>query len=180
MNACAWLARFRCAVSTMRRLISRSTRALLPVVFRWSGIKAEIFNVGNHRRKKELGAVPASFFDKENVEAREQREQLAREVRHFAFPRSVRLQRQPNPASRDHCCSCQVQDDMYSWLHAQENLAVAFFDATNTTIERRKAIIERSRREPNTYLLFVESLCDDPQVSPTSQPTRERHHQSGL
>ena len=31
---------------------------------RWSGIKAEIFNVGNFRRKMDLGAVPASFFDK--------------------------------------------------------------------------------------------------------------------
>ena len=53
---------------------------------------------------------------------------------------------------------------MYRWLHAQTDLAVAFFDATNTTQARRQAISNRSRREPNVYLLFVESICDDPDI----------------
>ena len=79
---------------------------------RWTGIKAEIFNVGNHRRKAGAAAgrcrdspshstgsrgticrrwfdftvfppvptVPANFFDKDNLEAQKQREQLALDV----------------------------------------------------------------------------------------------------
>ena len=53
---------------------------------------------------------------------------------------------------------------MYRWLHAQDDLAVAFFDATNTTIARRMAISERARQEPNVYLVFVESVCDDLEI----------------
>ena len=41
---------------------------------------------------------------------------------------------------------------------------MVFFDATNTTKARRAAIMDRARREPNTYLLFVESICDDPVI----------------
>lgn len=103
---------------------------------RWTGIKAEIFNVGNYRRKMNLGAVPANFFDKSNAGAQKQREELA----------------------------SAVQEDMYRWLHEQKDLAVAFFDATNTTKARRQAIIERARAEPNVVMLFVESLCDDPEI----------------
>lgn len=101
---------------------------------RWTGIEAEIFNVGNFRRKRGMGAVPSTFFDKNNTDAQLQREKLAQDV----------------------------QDDMYRWLHERTDLAVAFFDATNTTKARRAAILERVKQEPNTYLLFVESICDNP------------------
>mmetsp|Transcript_59783 Transcript_59783/g.117269 ORF Transcript_59783/g.117269 Transcript_59783/m.117269 type:complete len:560 (+) Transcript_59783:96-1775(+) len=103
---------------------------------RWTGIKAEIFNVGNYRRKMDFGGVAADFFDKSNEQAQRQREQLA----------------------------LDVQDDMYRWLHAQDDLAVAFFDATNTTRARREAITKRAILEPNVFLLFVESICDDPDI----------------
>lgn len=89
---------------------------------RWTGIKSEIFNVGNYRRKMDFAAVSADFFDKGNLAAQVQREQLA----------------------------LDVQDDMYRWLHAQDDLAVAFFDATNTTQERRRAITKRAKTEPST------------------------------
>eukprot|EP00614_Pseudopedinella_elastica_P000341 CAMPEP_0172605826 /NCGR_PEP_ID=MMETSP1068-20121228/26025_1 /TAXON_ID=35684 /ORGANISM="Pseudopedinella elastica, Strain CCMP716" /LENGTH=576 /DNA_ID=CAMNT_0013408337 /DNA_START=68 /DNA_END=1798 /DNA_ORIENTATION=+ len=103
---------------------------------RWTGIKSEIFNVGNYRRKMDMAGVGADFFDQGNKAAQAQREQLAQ----------------------------AVQDDMYNWLNAQDDLAVAFFDATNTTKARRAAIIERARSEPNAFLFFVESICDDPAI----------------
>lgn len=55
-----------------------------------------------------------------------------------------------------------VQDDMYVWLHGVKR-RVAIFDATNTTKKRRLALAKRARAE-NSYLLFVESICDDQQV----------------
>lgn len=103
---------------------------------RWIGISAEIFNVGNYRRKLNMTDTSAKFFDCDNENAQKQREELAL----FA------------------------QEDMYKWLHAQEDMAVAFFDATNTTVLRRKAILKRARREKNVVLLFVESICDDPVI----------------
>jgi hypothetical protein len=55
----------------------------------------------------------------------------------------------------------QVQNDMYSWLHENTSKRrVAFFDATNTTQERRRALAVRAREEA-TFLLFIESICDD-------------------
>ncbi len=59
---------------------------------RWTGISSEIFNVGNFRRKRGMGAVPSTFFDKNNADAQNKREQLAK----------------------------AVQDDMYRWLQEQE------------------------------------------------------------
>ena len=63
---------------------------------RWTGIEAEIFNVGNFRRKRGMGAVPSSFFDKNNIDAQLQREKLAQDVqddiRRFKMSFSVAFQ----------------------------------------------------------------------------------------
>ena len=48
--------------------------------------------MGNFRRKRGMGAVPSTFFDKNNADAQNKREQLAK----------------------------AVQDDMYRWLQEQE------------------------------------------------------------
>lgn len=43
----------------------------------WLGIRTQVFNVGNYRRKQ-FGAVqPHNFFDSHNQEAREQRTRAA-------------------------------------------------------------------------------------------------------
>ncbi|CAN0480826.1 unnamed protein product, partial [Discosporangium mesarthrocarpum] len=41
---------------------------------------------------------------------------------------------------------------------------VALFDATNTTKVRRQILLQRSREEKNTMLVFIESICDDPDI----------------
>lgn len=46
----------------------------------WLGIRTQVFNVGNYRRKQ-FGAVqPHNFFDFSNQEAREQRTKAAMEA----------------------------------------------------------------------------------------------------
>jgi hypothetical protein len=54
---------------------------------------------------------------------------------------------------------------MYSWLKSSDGnkRRVAIFDATNTTISRRLALAKRARSE-GVFLLFIESICDDPKV----------------
>lgn len=47
-----------------------------------------------------------------------------------------------------------------------ENGSVGILDATNSTIERRKALFKRIKdREPKLNILFIESVCQDEKVS---------------
>ena len=80
----------------------------------------------------------ASFFDPENSEAAGLREQLAMET----------------------------LDDLLDFLLYQ-NGSVGIFDATNSTLERRKSIMNkiRERAGPELGVLFLESQCIDENVS---------------
>ena len=43
----------------------------------WLGLRTQVFNVGNYRRKQFGAAQPHNFFDSSNKEAREQRTRAA-------------------------------------------------------------------------------------------------------
>lgn len=53
---------------------------------------------------------------------------------------------------------------MYTWLHEDESARVALLDATNTTKSRRQMLLQRSKGEKNAMVVFVESICDDPEI----------------
>ncbi|KAJ1958786.1 6-phosphofructo-2-kinase [Dipsacomyces acuminosporus] len=55
-----------------------------------------------------------------------------------------------------------VFEDLLLWLKAGGQIAI--HDATNSTIERRKALISRLQREADVNLLFVESICTDKDI----------------
>lgn len=57
-----------------------------------------------------------------------------------------------------------AQDEMYEWLQQDDQAKVALFDATNTTKWRREMLVRRSKAEKNTMLVFIESICDDPDI----------------
>jgi hypothetical protein len=108
---------------------------------RWTGFEVKLFNVGSYRRKMGLASADSTFFASDNMDGQRMREELA----------------------------MAVQDSMYQWLHESQlnNVSakrrVAIFDATNTTISRRLALVQKARKE-NVFLLFVESICDDAKV----------------
>lgn len=79
----------------------------------------------------------ASFFDPDNTEAAELREQLAMET----------------------------LDELLDYL-LDQNGSVGIFDATNSTLERRKNIMNkiRQRAGPELGVLFLESQCIDENV----------------
>lgn len=53
----------------------------------------------------------------------------------------------------------RVLDELLDWMQSGE---VAVFDATNTTIERRRRIVEVIRnRHPYANVIFLESICED-------------------
>ncbi len=100
-------------------------------------MKANLFNVGMHRREK-LGnkeKQDAAFFSSSDPLAKQKREALA-----FA-----------------------VLDELLQWLEDEGDLAV--FDATNTTPARRQAVLSRCQaKSPELEVLFIESICDDKTV----------------
>jgi len=103
---------------------------------RWNGLQCRIFNAGEKRREAGSAGIDASFFAKGNVAGEEQRQKWALEI----------------------------QEEMYEWMGSQPGVSIGFLDATNTTKSRRKLLIDRCRREPGATMLFVECICDDPEV----------------
>ena len=107
--------------------------------FAFLGCPVQLFNAGNKRRTRGLAGAEATFFDPSNRDAQSQRDQLAMET----------------------------LDDLLKWLDAAPGgCACAIFDATNTTVARRRAVIERCARAEKLSstplrLLFVENICND-------------------
>ena len=129
--------------------------------FTWRGGKCEEFNVGKYRReftamKREQdlhevnkrqstivqssssdGAASASFFDTKNADAKRLREEVAM----FALR------------------------ELLKWIELPSNGAerVGIFDATNSTKDRRDAVLRviSNEAKSNVGVVFLESVCDD-------------------
>ncbi|KAH9274206.1 hypothetical protein BSLG_002125 [Batrachochytrium salamandrivorans] len=83
-----------------------------------------------------IGVTPhdANFFDNTNSDAKAIRERLA----------------------------LDTLDELISWL--RQGGKVAIHDATNSTVERRRSLLERVEKESGIRALFIESICPDPIV----------------
>uniref|UniRef100_A0A7E4ZSJ7 6PF2K domain-containing protein n=1 Tax=Panagrellus redivivus TaxID=6233 RepID=A0A7E4ZSJ7_PANRE len=106
----------------------------------WIGIKTRAFNVGEYRRKAcdFSNEGKSDFFNPQNL-------------------RAVKI--------RDECARLAMED-MGQYLENKEG-EVAIFDATNTTRERRKWLVDfckKEDRDPKFRIFFVESVCDDPEI----------------
>jgi broad specificity phosphatase PhoE len=102
----------------------------------WMGYRIEIYNVGNYRRKYLGSDQRHDFFDPSNAEGEEKRAQMAA----LAF------------------------EEMAEALK-NDSIDIAIFDATNTTVHRRRWLVNQIHQRDLTYkLVFVESVCNDEQV----------------
>lgn len=110
----------------------------------WLQINSRVFNVGSTRRSKGKmgpGQAPmpdqdASFFSPENKASMDLREQWAEET----------------------------LNSLLDYL-LLGNGCVGIFDATNTTEKRRKMVMSTIKRRCRTLkVLFLESICNDPQL----------------
>ncbi len=100
-------------------------------------IPSQIFNVGDYRRQLCGAQKPASFYNPENADG---------------------------VAQRKVACDAALADLME--YMTQDGVRVAALDATNSTRERRKHIMETLKKEKNNIkTIFVESICDDEAVS---------------
>lgn len=85
-----------------------------------------------------MAGIDATFFDPNNKEGKEAREKMA--------------------------LACL--DELLNFIQRPEGgCAVGILDATNTTVARRKKLVDRitqeAEKDPNIKLLFVESMADD-------------------
>lgn len=97
---------------------------------KWLSIEAKTFNVGSYRRESEAQPT-ADFFDTSNSEGERKRRAAAE----------------------------AAINDMLEWFRTSQG-TVAILDATNSTKERRKWVLERCTSE-GIEVIFVESRCDD-------------------
>ncbi|ORE10785.1 bifunctional 6-phosphofructo-2-kinase/fructose-2,6-bisphosphate 2-phosphatase, partial [Rhizopus microsporus var. microsporus] len=96
-----------------------------------------VFNVGNARRVNEASHQhdqSANFFDPKNKEGAKIRDELA----------------------------LMVLEQLIDWLKSGGRVAI--HDATNSTVQRRKLLIDRLSREPEIKVLLLESVCTDKNV----------------
>lgn len=99
----------------------------------WLGFTSAVWNVGNYRRKLLGGNQKADFFDPTNEAGARMRMELAMEC----------------------------LNDMLNWF--ESGGLVGLYDATNSTVQRRKMVRERLEAAA-VRVLFLESICTDESI----------------
>ncbi|KAH7415185.1 hypothetical protein KP509_14G031600 [Ceratopteris richardii] len=105
------------------------TATKLTRYLRWLGHKTKHFNVGQYRRLKHGYNQKADFFRADNQGGLDARNEIA----------------------------ALAMDDMLMWM--QEGGQIGIFDATNSTTERRRMLLQRS--EGKCKVIFLEIICND-------------------
>lgn len=158
----------------------------------WSGSQCKIFNVGKYRRKAygetiqkehrteiterdQKGACDADFFDPNNKQAADLRQQVAemalRDMLRWLDCEDESENDDETDLSYSGEYSRQSSNVTYSGTSRAyiEQGRIAIFDATNSTDKRRQWILEEctspeKRAGKQTGVVFVESLCDDQEL----------------
>lgn len=99
-------------------------------------IPAQIFNVGDYRRKICGAKLPASFYDPENLEGMEQRSKA---------------------------CDAALED-LIEFM-GKDGVRLAVYDSTNSSPDRRHHIKQKLNDSGIGFKkMFIETLCDDEEV----------------
>ncbi|KAI9309352.1 6-phosphofructo-2-kinase-domain-containing protein [Cunninghamella echinulata] len=100
----------------------------------WLGIKTKVFNVGNFRRELCGAKQSNTFFDPKNESGQKQRKEAAN----------------------------MALMAMLEWYEKEDGI-VGIYDATNSTLERRKWLND-TLSEKGIQAFFIESICEDESV----------------
>lgn len=99
----------------------------------WLGFAARVFNIGDYRRTRLGHHHRHDFFNPNNEEGNRLRNELA----------------------------TLALEDMLSWMKLGGQVGI--YDATNTTILRRRQVHDRCLQH-GLDVVFVESVCEDPSI----------------
>ena len=137
------------------------TRRVSQYINFFYGTPIKVFNVGDVRRAEAGAFQPASFFDPDNAEAAATRKR-ASEVAMAQMCEWMASVAVPKGAAVDGAASPRSKTDFRSGDFG----AVAFFDATNSTRERRAWILERVRSSglEGVKVIFIESILTDDSI----------------
>jgi len=159
-----------------KSFIGRKLQSLIT----WRGNECKVFNVGKYRRqvqkeveaaqerqgvdalRQSVGACDANFFDSKNPKAQELRQKSAS----LAMKDMLAWLDYEPPIEE------QIADVTMAHIAAKASIVtsrIAIFDATNSTEERRKWVLEEAtdpikRCGKKTGCVFVESICDDQEL----------------
>ena len=125
------------------------SRRLAQYVSFFYGAPTKVFNVGDYRRKVSGGSFhSAEYFDARNAEAAEARHRASADALHelSAWMAGVT----PN----------RVDSSLADTSLSGDFGALAIFDATNSTRERRAWIVDQLK-STGAKVIFIESICRD-------------------
>jgi len=154
----------------------------------WRGNACAVFNVGKYRRQAQA-EYNMSLLVQQNEEEDDKNNESA-SVRQKLGACDANFFDSSNPAAREvrQLSAQAAMDDMLKWLDDDKPVyektydrqqsamkatirrsRIAIFDATNSTAERRKWVLEEStslvkRKGKTTGCIFVESVCDDEEL----------------
>ena len=154
----------------------------------WSGFNCKVFNVGNKRRLCGSEATPRSSMSAPAITTTlttPERPEFAETLRMIpssgvsnmsphrpsSDPNSSPMQHDAaffDPSNteasnfREHLAMETLEDAM-QWLKTRGG-KVAILDATNSTIARRKRLLERVEQESGIKCFFIESICPDQRI----------------
>ncbi|KAI9344250.1 6-phosphofructo-2-kinase-domain-containing protein [Obelidium mucronatum] len=155
----------------------------------WCGYKTKVFNVGNRRR---IHVPPTTTPSTDSFDSFDASPHMPRSP--MLSPHNVAYSinngaSQPSqqdsptfvnrpgtlhdssffdPANKEFSAcreklALETLDELLYWLN-HEGGKVAIHDATNSTVERRRAVMERVKAEPDVHVVFVESICTEGEV----------------
>lgn len=105
----------------------------------WMGYQSQVFNTGEYRRKLVGSDVNHDFWDPFNEESFQIRTDLSRKCLEDSIS-----------ALESNSCDCVI------------------FDATNVTRKRRQMLVDEVHKRSKCEMMFIESVCDDPELLATS------------
>jgi len=158
-----------CMVGLPARGKTFIARKLCQYISFFYGSPCKVFNVGEYLLRLVDGKFqPASFFDESNEEARA----LRRQASEHAVVDLCEWMSGQSPKKRKLSSHDLVEDKCSSYISGEFG-AVAIYDATNSTKERRRWLVERLR-DLGAKVIFLEVTCSDSErISENIQSTHK-------
>ncbi|KAJ3071788.1 hypothetical protein HDU98_004792 [Podochytrium sp. JEL0797] len=137
----------------------------------WCGFRTKVFNVGNRRRifaPPTLSSDPSTSPGLPPHSPNMGREDGQNSPAFVNRPGTMHDSSFFDPTNKEFSATrekiaMETLDELLYWLN-HEGGKVAIHDATNSTIERRNAVMERVKLEKDIEVIFVESICTEGEV----------------